>query len=190
LQGKGVAARSRRSRALPCIASALLAAAALALSACGGGGSDGTEAVEPTTQKPPTSGFAYGGKGGKHEGSAAIAAQFPEPKPPAGAPAGAQREIDAGRKACKGKTPAQIRDRFLAEAEASGALNPGQERMVANIEHFEKQVTADFVAGQLAAGVFEATQPERIRIYGYQGCVYELAQQLQREIAKGKKAAS
>ena len=79
----------------------------------------------------------------------------------------------------------------MAEADASGLLNPGQKKMLANIAHYEKQAatTADFVAGQLAAGVYEDTLPEELRIAGYQGCVYELAQQLLKEIAQDRRLA-
>jgi hypothetical protein len=178
------------------IAVALAVMATLILSACGGGSSGGTEAIEQqtTTRASTKGGFAYGGsspkgKGGKPAGSATIAAQFPEPKPQPGSPPGAPKAIDAGRKACKGKTPKQVRDEFMAEAEASGLLNSGQKKMIANLARYEKQAATspDFVAGQLAAGVYEATLPEELRISGYQGCVYELAQQLQKEIAKGSK---
>ena len=169
----------------------LVATAALFLSACGGGGNgESTESEQTfTPPKPQASGFANGGKGGKREGSATIATQFPEPKPQPQSPPGAQKAIDAGRRACKGKTPVQVRDEFMAEAEASGLLNEGQKKMIADLARYEKQATTspDFVAGQLAAGVYEATLPERLRIAGYQGCVYELAQQLQKEIAKSQK---
>jgi hypothetical protein len=166
---------------------ALSVVAALALSACGNdGGSTSSEQPTYRPPKPQASGFAHGGQGGKRGGSASIALQFPEPKAEPGSPPGVQKAIDAGRSACKGKTPVQVRDEFIAEAEAGGSLNPGQEKMLANIGHYEKQAagSADFVAGQLAAGVYEATLPEQLRIYGYQGCVYELAQQLQKEIAQ------
>ena len=56
--------------------------------------------------------------------------------------------------------------------------------MIAEIGHYESQAThsPDFVAGQLAAGVYEATLPEELARSGYQGCVYELALQLRREL--------
>jgi len=165
---------------------ALAVTGALILSACGGDGESAMTEQNVEQPPPPASGFAHGGKGGKREGSATIAANFPAPKPQPGAPPGAGKAIDAGRRACKGKTPQQVRDEFMAEADASGLLNPGQRKMLANIAHYEKQAatTADFVAGQLAAGVYEDTLPEELRIAGYQGCVYELAQQLLKEIAR------
>src|SRR4029077_17571837 len=158
--------------------------AALALSACGGNDGESAMTEQNVEQpSPPASGFAHGGKGGKGESSATIAASFPKPKPQPDAPPGAQKAIDAGRRACRGKTPQQVRDEFMAEAEASGLLNEGQRKMIANLAHYENQARSgpDFVAGQLAAGVYEATLPEALRIAGYQGCVYELAQQLQKE---------
>ena len=164
------------------------AMAALLLSACGGGsGGNETNAQQAANGGSAGSGSgAVAGGGGGHSGLvAAIETAFPEPKPQPNAPPGAQRAIDAGRKACRGKTPEQVRDEFMAEAEASGLLNPGQKKMLADIARYEKQATsADFVAGQLGADVYEATLPEELRTAGYQGCVYELAQQLLKEIAQ------
>jgi hypothetical protein len=171
---------------------ALAVTVTLILSACGGSG--GTE----TTGQQSASGGPAAGSGGSANGSnaanggsgnaevATLEAAFPVPKAQPESPPGAQEAIDAGRRACKGKTPQQVRDEFMAEAEASGLLNSGQKKMLANIAHYEKQAatTTDFVAGQLAAGDYEATLPEELRIAGYQGCVYELAQQLLKEIAQ------
>ena len=58
--------------------------------------------------------------------------------------------------------------------------------MIAELPKFESQAAPvrDFAAGQLAAGVYEATLPEKQMVAGYQGCVYELALQLRRELAK------
>lgn len=159
------------------------AAAAVLMAGCGGGNDNSESAGNAESQNssaakplPPDAPM-----------SKVLRRQFPPPEPQPGSPPGAQAAIEAGRHACKGKTPAQVRDEFLAEAKASGQLNPGQEKMLAEIGHFEKQsdVTPDFVAGQLAAGVYEATLPEQWRISGYQGCVYELARQLEKELPKG-----
>jgi hypothetical protein len=169
------------------LASALVlgAAAAILLASCGNDGSASTEHSEAAAgqqsgagaQKPLPPGAPI---------SKVLGRQFPKPKPAAGAPPGSQAAIDAGRKACKGKTPIEVRNEFIAEARASGRLNSGQEKMIAEIDHYESQATRspDFAAGQLAAGVYEATLPPRRRIAGYQGCVYELARQLEKEIAK------
>ncbi len=114
-----------------------------------------------------------------------LAQQFPKPEPTEGAPPGAERYIEAGQKACKGKTPSEVRDEFI---ETAAGLNEGQEAMLNELDKFEKQArtSPDFAAGQLAAGVYEATLPEKEARSGYQGCVYELALQLRREIAAGK----
>jgi hypothetical protein len=168
------------------LASALVlgAAAATLLASCGNGGSGSTEQTEAAqqqsgagAQKPLPPGAPI---------SEVLGRQFPKPKPATGAPPGSQAAIDAGRKACKGKTPIEVRNEFLAEAQASGRLNSGQEKMISELDHFESQAarSPDFVAGQLAAGVYEATLPDNLRIAGYQGCVYELARQLEKEIAK------
>jgi len=111
-----------------------------------------------------------------------LARTFPVPKPAPGSPPGAAAAIEAGRKACKGKTPLQVREEFIGAAEG---LSEEQEAMIGELPKFEKKaVTANFVAGQLAAGVYEATLPEKQAIAGYQGCVYELALQVRRELAK------
>ncbi len=183
------------------VALLLATATAFGLVACG---SNNSESTQTAAQQ---SGESQGGESQKQTGeqqgatnsaqkplpanapiSAVLARQFPKPQVQPDAPSGSQKAINAGRKACKGKTPIQVRDEFISAANASGLLNPGQKKMVAEIADFEKQATRspDFVAGQLAAGVYEATLPETLRIAGYQGCVYELAQQLQKEIAKKK----
>ena len=158
---------------------ALCVATALAFSACGDDDSDqgsqtGTAAAPAPSEvgPPPTV-------------EEAIAEQFTTPQPTENAPPGSAAAIEAGRETCKGKTPAQIRDQFLGEAE--GNLTEGQLEMVEEIERYEKQVTPNFVAGQLAAGVYEATLPENQERGGYQGCVYELAQKLQRELKQKSK---
>ena len=61
-----------------------------------------------------------------------------------------------------------------------------RKRCSSELARFEKQArtSPDFAAGQLAAGVYEATLPEEQARSGYQGCVYELAVQLRKELAK------
>jgi hypothetical protein len=152
--------------------------------ACGSG--DSGSSTEQLPEKPKT---GLGSLPGNAPQTKVIATQFPKPKTLPSAPPGAQKAIDAGRRACRGKTPTEVRDEFLQEAQASGLLNEGLEKMLEEMPKYEKQAltTPDFVAGQLAAGVYEATLPERLRRSGYQGCVYELAVQLRREIRQGKK---
>ena len=117
-----------------------------------------------------------------------LAQTFPKPKVEADEPPGTKAAIEAGRKACKGKTPVEVRDEYSAAAESGAGLNEGQQEMLAELDRFEKQSgnSPNFAAGQLAAGVYEATLPEAEGNAGYRGCVYELALQLRRELAKKK----
>jgi hypothetical protein len=152
----------------------VVAATGLTVTACGGGGSETTStAATAVNTLPPDA-----------PQTAVIAHQFPKPKPLESAPPGAAKAIAAGRKACKGKKPRQVVDEFIGKARKEGALNEGQEEMLAEIGHFEKQArtSPDFAAGQLAAGTYEATLPAELARSGYQGCVYELALQLRREL--------
>jgi hypothetical protein len=116
-----------------------------------------------------------------------LARVFPVPKVEPGDEPGAAKSIAAGRKACRGKTPEQVRDEFMAAAEAEAGLEEGQKALLAEFDKFEEQKlhSPNFAAGQLAAGVYEATLPELQRRAGFRGCVYELAVQLRRELAKG-----
>ena len=154
--------------------------AAVLLTACGGdsssGGSQAGESSTAQESRPTLSPSAPITK--------QLAVTFPVPKVEAGSPPGTAEAIAAGRKACKGKTPVEVREEFIAEAEAN--LQDGQKEMVEEIGKFEKQASSspNFAAGQLGAGVYEATLPEKQRIAGFRGCVYELAVQLRRELAK------
>jgi hypothetical protein len=150
------------------------------LTACGGGSGSGQSTASSTAT--PTS-----------AGSPAVdptapitkqlAAVFPVPKAPPGSPSTVTTAIEAGRKACRGKTPLQVREEFI---DSAAGLSADQKKMIAELPKFESQsaTSPDFAAGQLAAGVYEATLPERLKVAGYQGCVYELALQLRRELAK------
>ena len=154
-----------------------LAAVAATMTACGGG--DETTSTEEVASSvnvlPPNA-----------PQTKVIAKQFPVPEPETEGDSAEAKAIAAGRKACKGKTPTQVRDEFEAAAAAEAGLNEGQEEMLAELDKFEKQArtSPDFAAGQLAAGVYEASLPESERMGGYRGCVYELAVQLRRELAK------
>ncbi len=157
------------------------------LAACGGG-NDNTESSEKGDAQSTPAG-AEKPLPPNAPMTEVLARSFPRPKPNPNAPPGSKAAIAAGRKACVGKTPTQVREEFIGEAKASGRLNSGQEKMVAEIAHYETHGgrSPDFVAGQLAAGIYEATLPEKLSIAGYQGCVYELARQLERELAKKQK---
>ncbi len=109
--------------------------------------------------------------------------QFPPPKP-SKVVKGSAAVIEAGKAACRGKTPLQIREEFYAAAK--GNLEAGQAKMVAELPEYEAEAAEDpsFVAGQLGAMIYEMTLAKEIQTYGFQGCVYELARQLEREIAR------
>ena len=161
------------------VALALSVMATLLLTACGDDSDSGQQAeTEPSASevKPAVDPSAPVDE--------QLAHTFPVPKPGPGSLPGAAAAIDAGRQACRGKTPLQVRDQFIDAAELSGE----QAKMVAELPKIEKRPpTINFIAGQLAAGVYEATLPEKKRMAGYQGCVYELALQVRRELAKNKR---
>jgi hypothetical protein len=151
--------------------------ATVLLTACGGGGSETSQTTAPAAKSP----------GAALDPTAPITKQladvFPLPKPPPGSPSTTGEAIDAGRRACRGKTPLQVREEFIDEAQG---LEKDQEKMIAELPKFEAQAggSPNFAAGQLAAGVYEAALPEKEKVAGYQGCVYELALQLRRELSK------
>jgi hypothetical protein len=105
----------------------------------------------------------------------ALRKAFPDPKPASGANQRVAAAIEAGKSACAGKTPIQVKDRAYAEAKHN--LDEGQRRLAEELPDYEAEAERDpgFVAGQIAAGVYAATLPEATRPYGFQGCVYELA---------------
>jgi hypothetical protein len=148
-------------------------ATALTITACGGGDATTEATVATQATLPPNA-----------PQTVVIAHQFPEPKPLENAPPGAAKAIAKGQRVCKGKKPKQVIDEFIGQARKEGVLNEGQEEMLEAIGQYEKQsrTSPDFAAGQLAAGVYEATLPEELARSGYQGCVYELALQLRREL--------
>jgi hypothetical protein len=170
-------------------ASAAALALALALLAgCGGSSGDSSSSTEAVTPSPT----APGGKAEQEAPKGAspvlreIYRQFPKPQPEAGDPASA-KAIRAGERACKGKTPIEVKQKFYADATEDGTLVPNspEGKMIGEIPHFETQSSKSsaFVAGQLAADVYEASLPEAEAAAGYQGCVYSLALRLKRELA-------
>lgn len=92
--------------------------------------------------------------------------------------------VEAGEAACAGKTPTAVKEEFYAEAE--GNLDPEQAKMIGQIGKFEAKGAADqsFVAGQLAADTYAATLAEESAHEGFEGCVYALAQGLERQSKK------
>jgi hypothetical protein len=112
--------------------------------------------------------------------------QFPPPKSNPEAK-GSAKAIAAGEKACRGKSPVEVKEEFFAEA--NSRLLADQEKMINEIGRYEKRSRTEpsFTAGQLAAGTYEATLPEAVAIYGYQGCVYSLAKGLKHELAQERR---
>jgi hypothetical protein len=91
--------------------------------------------------------------------------------------------IHAGIVACKGKTPTELKKQFYAAAKRN--FSPEQVKMIDRIASFESRASTDasFTAGQLAADVYQATLPAEVSEYGYEGCVYALAQGLEKRLA-------
>jgi hypothetical protein len=171
-------------------------AAALVLAACGGDSSS-TTTVAPTPAGPSKATARPGLKGERGGGGTKrqdeeptattpetreLARQFPPPQSTAGI-AGSAAAIEAGREACQGKTPLQVKEEFFAAAQAN--LEPEQEKLIAQLPSFQRRAPHDpsFAAGQLAATVYEMTLLSAQQADGFRGCVYELARQLSRELS-------
>jgi hypothetical protein len=166
-------------------ASALLTCACLLLFAgCGSGGTS-SETASPDVQLPKLTPAQRAPKGASTL-EREIYRQFPPPKANPEA-SGSAKAIAAGERACRGKSPVEVKEEFFAAARSR--LLADQEKMIDEIGRFEQRSRTEpgFTAGQLAAGTYEATLPEAVAIYGYQGCVYSLAKGLKRELAQGPK---
>jgi len=103
---------------------------------------------------------------------------FPAPAPNTAIP-GSAGAIAAGQADCAGKTPLEVARRYISESE----LSAEQRQAVAGIARHERQPSANFPAGQLAALVYQGTFAGPLAIERYRGCVYALAQGLKRELA-------
>lgn len=186
------------------LTAALVALALLALAGCGSSGSRGGGS---TANKPSQAEIEQKQveieKGVKATAQTARAAEasappgaspilrgiyraFPPPPRAALEPA-AKRALAAGEAACRGKTPMQIKEEFYAAAKRY--LEPEQAKMIGRIASFEAKADREpgFVAGQLAADTYAATLPEEAARAGYQGCVYSLARQVEKQLAPGNK---
>jgi hypothetical protein len=165
---------------------------AVLLSGCGGSDSNGSTAAagNGTVSVPRT---APGGEAEREAPKGAspllreIYRQFPRPQ---ASPAikGSKAAVKAGIVACKGKSPLQAKEAFYAEALENGNLQAGspQAKMIAKLPSFEGRADSAFTAGQLAADTYQATLPEATAQFGYQGCIYSLAQRLKQELAAAK----
>jgi hypothetical protein len=175
----------------------VVVASALAIIGCG---SSGERTTTSRSEAPPKAGLTPQVEGAVRKSAAAartaeerapkgssdvlrqIYKQFTPPSPNPAFP-GSAAAINAGRRACAGRSPVQVKERFIAAARSN--LSPEERKRIAQIDRFEGNVARDpsFTAGQLAADVYEATLPSPIAIYGYQGCIYSLAVQLERRLA-------
>jgi hypothetical protein len=102
-------------------------------------------------------------------------------QPPLPNPAvkGSAKAIAAGKRACKNKTPLEIKREFIAESD----LTPDQREAVSQLARYDEP-TANFPAGQLAALVYQGTLGEEpLATEGYRGCVFVLAQRVKRQLA-------
>lgn len=168
----------------------LAAIAALLFAACGSGSSSSTSnsvasaaaaKAAAAAAKARRAAEAKAPKGASPT-LRAIYATFPAPKPNPEVKRSAAA-IHAGIAACKAKTPTQVKEELYAAAKPR--LAPEQTKMIDRIASFENNSPTDasFTAGQLAADVYEATLSAAVGQYGYEGCVYSLAQGLERKLA-------
>jgi len=174
------------------LAGALTAALALTLAACGSGSSSSSTSTEAAASAAAKADLAVrrAAESRAPKGSSptlrAIYATFPPPKPNPEAKRSAA-VIKAGERACTGKTPSEVKDTYYPIAVKKGKLEAkGEEAMmIARIGSYETSATksASFTAGQLGADAYQATLPPALAQYGYQGCVYALAQRLEGEMA-------
>lgn len=106
--------------------------------------------------------------------------EFPPPR--ASKARGSAAAIRAGERACAGKTPVEVKERYLPVALRRGAIEAGspQAKMIGEVERYARRAKseASFTAGQLAADAYGATLPGRLQRIGYQACIYALAKQL------------
>jgi hypothetical protein len=177
------------------VAAALLLAFLVAVAGCGSGGSSGDEAEHrraeqegaQSARKVARESEAAEAKAppGSSPTLRAIYRSFPPPRTGGMAPAAA-RATEAGRSACKDKTPVEVKEAFYARARAN--LEAAQARIIDRIATYEAHAKGDrsFVAGQLAADTYAATQPETLAAAAYQGCIYSLVRRLERELAPAK----
>ena len=182
------------------VVAAALCAAVFGVTGCGGSDETTAEtAPAPVTAAGRHSELVGGGRTGRKspanpapKGSSLLVQelyrQFPPPEPdPAvkGAPAASR----AGERACEGKTPVEVKEATFPVAVSTGSLDPesAEGKLIAKIDQFESRVTKEpsFTAGQLAADSYKATLPASLAAAGYEGCVYALAQELERRLSAG-----
>ena len=157
--------------------------ATVLLTACGGDSDSGQTAGAESSTATATAAAPHRPDGADHASSSPHV--FPKPKAPPGSPPGADEGDRRRPQGLQGQDAAAGAGRVHRRSRRRASATD-QEEDDRELPKYEKQAahSPDFVAGQLAAGVYEATLPEKQTIAGYQGCVYELALQLRRELAK------
>jgi hypothetical protein len=167
------------------------ALAALAILGCGGGAGSGgadetTTPPDATFPEPTVPKDAPQPPKGTSPALEEIYRQFTLRKPDPSVP-GSAKAIAGGRKACAGKTPVEVERKYYPIAVQRGTLDPSsaQAKMIAEIDRYAEHASEDpsFVAGQLAGDAYQATLSPRVASFGYAGCVYVLARQLEKQPA-------
>lgn len=158
-----------------------LASAAAWTAAAGCGGDD--DEREPANLRPPAITEAASLNEPPPKGSSLllkeIYRQFQPPEPDPGVK-GSAKAIKRGEETCKGKTPTEVTEEFIAESD----LTDDQEKAVAELDKFERNPSASFPAGQVAALVYQNTiSDEILSSYGFQGCVYSLSLGVKKQLA-------
>lgn len=174
---------------------AIAACAALGLAGCGSSGGGKSPAEERAERRAARSGS------GRTSGESDINPppkgapllvrelyrEFPPPERDPGVK-GSAAAIRAGERACAGRSPVQVKERYLPIALERGTLEAGssQAKMIGEIDRYAKNVEteASFTAGQLAADAYQATLPMRLQKAGYQACIYSLAKQLEDRLTR------
>jgi hypothetical protein len=164
-----------------------IAAGASAIAGCGGGDSSSSTAQRyPVPTIPANAPHPPKGASPVLRG---LYFQFTPPKPDPRIK-GSGAAIEAGKVACAGMTPLEVKEKYFLIAVQSGKLDPtsAEGKAIASIRKYAKNVTKDssFPTGQLAADAYKATLPLRIASYGAQGCVYVLARRLEHQLAPKK----
>ena len=143
---------------------------------CGGG-----DETQPTTVSERAQLEALAEPPPKHASPLlkSIYREFQPPKPDPNVK-GSAKAIKTGERVCKHKTPVEIREEFIGESN----LNEEQEKVVNELERYEKNPSPSYPAGQLGALVYEMTLPETTANFGFQGCVYSLSLGVRDELEK------
>lgn len=141
---------------------------------CGGGSGSGD------TQSGSASVTKIRGPQPPKDASPPLVAFYRNFQPPLPNPAiqGSAAAITAGKRACRSKTPLEVKREFIGQSK----LTPGQRKAVAKLAQYDREPTADYPAGQLAALVYEGTLKQPIASEGFRGCIYALALRVKKEL--------